>query len=260
MLVNGFTIIAQIINFLILVWLLRYFLYKPVLRAMDEREKQMIKAHEDAEEQRIKAENERLAFDKRLQELAGEKEQILKTALEQAGEERKKMIAAARQEVAALEAHWREALDQERATLFREFGARIESEIFAISRQVLCDLAGANLEPCIAGRFVERLSSLDPTEMNRLIRSPGAASNPVVITSAFELPAGAKRQVEEVIKQKLHNPEIKFVTTPEVVAGIELRTNGHKVSWTIENYLSSLQQEMEQSSGRRELDHVQPGS
>ena len=39
MLINWFTVLAQAINFLILVWLLKRFLYKPILHAIDEREK-----------------------------------------------------------------------------------------------------------------------------------------------------------------------------------------------------------------------------
>ena len=36
--INRFTVFAQAINFLILVWLLKRFLYKPILHAIDERE------------------------------------------------------------------------------------------------------------------------------------------------------------------------------------------------------------------------------
>ena len=39
MLINPFTVLAQLVNFLILVWLLKRFLYKPILHAIDEREK-----------------------------------------------------------------------------------------------------------------------------------------------------------------------------------------------------------------------------
>ena len=37
--INWFTVIAQLVNFLILVWLMKRFLYKPILNAIDEREK-----------------------------------------------------------------------------------------------------------------------------------------------------------------------------------------------------------------------------
>ena len=49
MLINWFTVLAQIINFLILVFLLKRFLYKPILRAMAEREEKMADALESSQ-------------------------------------------------------------------------------------------------------------------------------------------------------------------------------------------------------------------
>ena len=44
MLVNWFTVFAQIVNFIILIYLLKRFLYGPIIRAMEEREKKMVTA------------------------------------------------------------------------------------------------------------------------------------------------------------------------------------------------------------------------
>jgi len=49
MLADWFTIVAQALNFLILVWLMKRFLYKPVLHAIDEREKRIAKELADAD-------------------------------------------------------------------------------------------------------------------------------------------------------------------------------------------------------------------
>jgi len=57
--INWFTVIAQIINFFILVWLLKRFLYKPILKAIDEREKKIASQLEDANAKEEKAEKEK---------------------------------------------------------------------------------------------------------------------------------------------------------------------------------------------------------
>ena len=49
MLIDWFTVGAQALNFLILVWLMKRFLYKPILRAIDEREKRIASELADAE-------------------------------------------------------------------------------------------------------------------------------------------------------------------------------------------------------------------
>ena len=41
MLIDWFTVGAQVVNFVILVWLMKHFLYKPILSAIDAREKRI---------------------------------------------------------------------------------------------------------------------------------------------------------------------------------------------------------------------------
>lgn len=256
MLVDWFTTAAQIVNFLILVWLLKRFLYKPILRAMDERERRMAKELEDAEIQKRNAESERLSFEERSQKLTDEKEGVLKSAVQQAEEERKRMISAAREELVGLEARWREAIEREKKMFFEELSARIQEEVFAISRQVLSDLAGANLEACVAERFTERLRSLDASERDRLAGALRNSSN-VVVKSAFELSEDSKGHIKETVRRALGvTVEMQFMTGPDLIAGIELGANGRRVAWTIQDYLSSIQKELEDVTRRRDFVHA----
>ena len=65
MLINWFTVCAQAINFLILVWLLKRFLYKPILHAIDEREKGIAAQLADAEAKKAEAQKDRDDFSTR---------------------------------------------------------------------------------------------------------------------------------------------------------------------------------------------------
>jgi F-type H+-transporting ATPase subunit b len=60
--INWFTVIAQIINFFVLVWLLRRFLYKPVLKAIDERENKIASELKDAKAKETEAKKEQAEF------------------------------------------------------------------------------------------------------------------------------------------------------------------------------------------------------
>lgn len=259
MLVDWFTTAAQIVNFLILVWLLKRFLYKPILQAMDEREKRMANALRDAEQGKAKAESERLAFEKKSQELAQTQDQTLKSIAAQAEQDRQRMLSAAREEVTALEARWREAMNQEKSLLLQEFAARIQNEIFAVSRQVLSDLAGASLEASMATRFVQQLRLLDPSEKRKLTTSLGNSLPTVTITSTFELPDDGKRQIESVIEQEFgFSAKTQFNRDPQNIAGIDLSANGHKISWTIQGYLSSLELDADKIARTPEVTNGQP--
>jgi F-type H+-transporting ATPase subunit b len=65
MLIDWFTVAAQAVNFLILVWLMKRFLYKPILNAIDAREKKIAATVADASKQKADAEGEKNEFKKK---------------------------------------------------------------------------------------------------------------------------------------------------------------------------------------------------
>ena len=65
MLFDWFTFGAQTLNFLVLVWLMKRFLYKPILNAIDAREKRIALALADAALKQTAAQKERDAFQKK---------------------------------------------------------------------------------------------------------------------------------------------------------------------------------------------------
>ena len=77
MLIDWFTTVAQIINFLILIALLRYFLYRPIVSAMEKREKAVADRWHEAEQQRDQARAEAELQRKKNQELEEQPEQLI---------------------------------------------------------------------------------------------------------------------------------------------------------------------------------------
>ena len=69
--INWFTVIAQVINFLILVWLLKKFLYKPILNAVNDREKKISDELKDAASQKEAAQKEQDDFKKNSRTFSG---------------------------------------------------------------------------------------------------------------------------------------------------------------------------------------------
>jgi F-type H+-transporting ATPase subunit b len=216
MLIDWFTVSAQITNFVVLVWLLKRLLYKPVLDAMDRRERTVVAQLRDAEAMR-----ERL-----LEEVRRESETL-----------RKKWLATLQEERNA----WRE-----------ELAARVQREIFAIARQTLRDLAGEELEQRIAHVFLGRIRALTGEEKSRLVTCLETSRRPALIRSALDLPDSIRTRIEDTIKATLTPMvQLQFQTVPELLGGIELALDGHKIAWSIEGYLSSLEESVSQFVGTK---------
>jgi F-type H+-transporting ATPase subunit b len=245
MLVDWFTVGAQALNFIILVWLLRRFLYKPILNAVDAREKLIAGELADAEGKKAEAQKERDAFEHRNEEFDRERAGLLSKATDEAKAERQRLLDDARKAADIVSAKRQQALRDDASSLNQALRLRTEQEVFAIARKALADLADASLEERMTAVFIGRLHALDSQAKAGLAASLKAASQSALVRSAFDLP-GAQRAIlqkalNEAFSADLH---LRFETAPNIVGGIELIANGQKLAWSIADYLSSLEKEV----------------
>ncbi len=243
MLIDWFTVVAQALNFIILMWLLKRFLYKPILDAIDAREKRIAAEIAEADAKKAEAQGERDAFLHKNAAFEQQRGALLSRAQEEAKTERRRLLDEARQAADALSAKRQEALKEDARNLGRAIVTRTQGEVFAIARKALRDLATTTLEERIGDVFIRRLQEMDGPAKTALAQAVKTASEPALIRSAFELPAEQRAAVQhalsEICSGEIH---IKFVTAPQLVAGIELVANGQKVGWSISDYLASLEE------------------
>ncbi len=243
MLIDWFTVIAQIINFLILVALLKYFLYGRIIQAMDQREARIAARLAEAEQRQQEAEEERRHYKAKMDDLEHQQGDILAQARHEADSERKKLLDEAREEVEAARSRWYEAIDREKTTFLQDLGQRAGRHIYHITRRALADLATTDLEQQIVEAFCRRLTGLPAEKRRELVESLKSGTE-VTITSAFALPEEAKQKIEIILRANLQDgPEIRYQTSPEVISGIELKVPGHKIAWSLEQYLADLEAE-----------------
>ncbi|MDW7761710.1 MAG: F0F1 ATP synthase subunit delta [Acidobacteriota bacterium] len=246
MLIDWFTVVAQIVNFLILVYLLKRFLYKPILKAIDAREKRIASEIENAEKKRAEARKERDAFQQKNKELEEHRDELMSRAEDEAKSERRRLIEEAQNAADVMRGKRREALKREHESLKDEIRRRIREEVFAVSRKALSDLAGASLEERMGEVFGKRLRELDEETKKKLSEALAASSEPVLVRSAFDLPDEQREAIQAAVKEAISAEiPVKFETAPDLVGGIELVAKGHKVAWSIADYLSSLEKDVE---------------
>ena len=161
MLIDWFTVGAQTLNFLILVWLMKRYLYKPVLDAIDAREKRIASELADAAQKQAQADSERDTFKQKNADFDQQREALARKASAEVDAERKRLLTDTRTAADAVQAKRHEALESELQTLQEDIARRSQEEVFAIARKVLTDLAGTTLEDRITEVFAQRLGSMD---------------------------------------------------------------------------------------------------
>jgi F-type H+-transporting ATPase subunit b len=208
---------------------------------MDDREAKIAARFAEADELKAKAEGEARLYEKRNQSLNEKKEVMLNEATMAADAKRKELMEKVRVEVDAVKARWQDMLVREQDAFFYDLRQRAAKQLYATARKALSDLADADLEERIVDEFLRRVQALDEEKSAQLRKAISGGGNRVTIQSAFGIPAPRQAQIEEVLKKQITNGfTIRYLHEPDVVSGIEMRVNGHKIAWSLNEYLETL--------------------
>jgi F-type H+-transporting ATPase subunit b len=242
MLIDWFTDGAQALNFLILVWLMRRFLYQPILHAIDAREKKVAAELADADAKRAEAQKDRDEFQHKNEEFDQLRAALLGKATDEAKAERQRLLDEARKAADALSAKRQETLKNDAKNLNQAISRRTQQEVFAIARKALTDLATTSLEERLGEVFTRRLREMDGKAKETLGAALKSAREPAVVRSAFDLPAAQRAVIQNALNETFSaDIHLRFETAPDLVSGIELTASGQKVAWSIAHYLASLE-------------------
>lgn len=242
MLIDWFTVIAQIINFLILVALLKHFLYGRIIKAMDDRERKIASRLEDAKKKEDEAKREADSYREKNQEIEERRRELLSQAGEDAEKKRKDLTEKARKEIEQLRERWRETLRQEKSSFLHDLRQKISGQVYHVTRRAIKDLANADLEGQIVTTFIERIRDLGEKEQKAITTPLAEGDQAITITSVFEIAPNERQRITKALRSSLREGvEVEYETSPDMILGIELRSNGRKLSWSIGSYLESLE-------------------
>lgn len=247
MLIDWFTVSAQALNFIILVWLLKRFLYRPILEAVDAREKRIASERADADAKMTQAQKEHAEYQRKNEEFDQQRAALLTQATQEVGAERKRLLDETRTQADALAATREKTLQSTLRSLSQSIRSRTQQEVFAIARKTLADLATTTLEERMGEVFNRRLRAMSGKEKAVLAQALRTGSEPALVRSAFELPAEQRALVQNAVNETFSaDVRIRFEAVPELVSGIELTANGQKIAWSIADYLASLERSVAQ--------------
>jgi F-type H+-transporting ATPase subunit b len=219
--IDLFTLFAQVLNFLILLWLLRRFLWGPVTRVMAEREAGIAAAAAAAERARAEAEARAQALEAEHSELRRAR-QAREARLEQELEGlREDRLEALSSEVVERRERARADLARERqdaeASLRRGVQALVSDALVRGWR----DLAGTDLEVALRTRFGEHLATLDEEAHHAL--AVARERGELRIVSAGELDEAARATLLAALPEGSGDaPSPRFETDPALIAGVRL--------------------------------------
>ncbi len=246
MLIDWFTVFAQIVNFLVLVWLLKRFLYGPIIRAMDGREERIAARIRDAGQKQEQADEEIRRFRQKQEEFDTHRAEMMREAENDAEERRHELIAAVRSEINDLRLRWKESIAEEKHAFLKALQKQAGMQIYAVARKALSDLADVDLEHRMIDSFILQLKGIGRDEregMARPLRSPGKG---VTVCTVFDLESPDRQRISRAIHEHIQaGVTINYEKDDELICGIEIRTDGYLLGWNLEEYLRSLEEKLD---------------
>ena len=243
MLIDWRTVAAELINFLLLVWLLNRFLFKPTLAVVKERDEKVRAELEGATRQKEEAllarevlSSEKEAFDK-------ERNTLLKNAISEAQQEKERLLQEAHNEYTSLRETLHAHVEEDKKRLFSELKGSIEDEAFSLAKTALQSLSSSSLEEQMVALFAQKARQMEADAKQKLIFDVRHSSYAVTFRTAFELSADSRSLLVNTFQEIFgHSLICSFEQDPALIGGIEMVTAGYTVSWSLASSLFAIRE------------------
>lgn len=233
--IDWITVIAQIANFLVLVWLLKRFLYRPILDGIDAREAEISRRMDDAREAKKKANVAALEFKNQQQKLLAEQEELVNQALMASQSQRDKLLMDARATLEQERKDWHRQQQRENQKFVTALHRAGAETLLELARKMLRDLADQTLEEAIIRHVGARLQS-----MAEDLSSASGGSKVAEATTHERLSDAAQEQLRVEVEHLLPGISLRFETDSKQAPGLVLRIGGAQLAWTIDSYTEEL--------------------
>lgn len=242
MLIDWFTVIAQLLNFAVLVVILKFLLLDRVVRAMEEREQRIQQRLDDAEQKQQEAQASADEYEEKTRQIDQEREKRLQEAREAAEKRREELTREAREQTERLREQWREQIRDEQEQFLHELRAQAGEQVVATTRAALRDLANEDLEDAAAEAFLRALGEND--EVRDALRQEASAEEQVTMYTAFETDDARRGKLTDGMQDLLEREvALRFESDADLICGVEVRAAGQALGWHVAGYLDALEQD-----------------
>lgn len=224
---NIWTFLFEIVNFVVLAYVLHRLLYRPLRAAIDNRRAAIVAAQHDAAKSRADAVALQKQVQSQLADIENERQEAVKKTRELAEAERHKLLAEGQKAVDRLKEEARVAIERQRADALRSLQAKLNSSAAELAERLLQESVGSSLQQQLAQRLVDTLSQL-PEKQRLQVRSDWSEADGAVVETATTLDRGSLEQINKAASALAgQTVTLAVQVQPALLAGARLRIGGH---------------------------------
>jgi F-type H+-transporting ATPase subunit b len=241
MIFNVWTFLFQVVNFLVLVAILRWLLYRPLREAIDRHREANARAQADAEAARREASALQASLDQQLADLERRREAVIREARDRAEAERQSLLADTEGAIRRRREEVEQQFARERDEALRTLRGELVHSAVEMATRILSEAAGSTLQQQLAGRLVEELGRT-PDDERRQLRGEWDDGEAAVVETAAELDGDSLRDLDGAIESLAgRRLDMSVQVRPHLLGGVRLRIGGHVWDASIAGPLEELE-------------------
>ena len=240
------TFVLEIINFLVLVWILKHFLYKPVLNVLAQRRERVEKTMADAEQLNHEAQALRVQYDGRIADWETERQQARDKLAEELDAERSHKLEQLNARLELEEEKARVAETRRQSDLQRKTEETALLQAAEFATRLLQQAAGPELEQRLVDMVLQSLQQL-PEDKQKQIRSGyqnthgNGHGGAVVVKTAFIPSDEQKQQLSSALRTLLdQEAEVTFEQDDKLIAGVRIAVGAWTLGSNLEDELGGF--------------------
>jgi F-type H+-transporting ATPase subunit b len=211
------------INFLVLVWILKHFLYKPVLGVLAKRRQGIESQLTDAKQLREEAETLKQQYEGRLADWEHERQQARDKLAQEIDSERQQQMSELK-DTLEQEKQKAEVIEKRRqAEALHKTEQRALQQAAEFASRLLSQASGPELETRLVALFITQLADLSKQQKTELKSQWGETPEAIQITTAFPLSDQQQQELQQHLQEITgEDTPIQFAENPELLAGLHI--------------------------------------
>jgi len=242
------TFALQAVNFLVLVWLLKRFLLKPVTAIVARRRLEISNAMTETEAARQSAEEARRNFELRQSQVETERQTLLDQVRTQLRAEHSKMVEEASAEIEKLRSVALKQVAEEKDKAAQEVFERAVQIGLGLTRRILHQYRVEDVDEASFNQVLDYWDHLPAAECATVLDQFGHDGGQLTVATANALDSERQTKWLTALNERIgKSSPVAFVTDQELIAGVELRFPHATLRFTWRDAIAQAQRELSQT-------------
>jgi len=238
---NWSTFLLEIINFLVLVWILKRFFYRPVLSVLEKRREEIEQSLKEANSHHTQAIELEQQYKNRLEDWALEKQQLKDTVQQEIQAERTQRLEQLETELASERKKTEVVAKRHQEESLRQYQESAHEQSARFATQLLSAVASEELESRLFDLLIDTFDELDDERQMTLVNACKKSSVAITVTSAYSLSASHQQQLEQKLNALCEQPmKINYIQDHQLIAGLRILIGASVLSINLQDELKGF--------------------